>query len=262
MSALTDRLGDKLGPLPVWAWGAMAGAGILGVQWYRNKGAASTGTAPASDTIDTGGVSAAAAPAASPTGEDGLSFAAAGTYVPPAGSFIDPSTQTTTDAPTDNESWAQLAITRIVARDGSLPVLLVTESINKALNGEQVTEQQAAIYETGLRLIGPPPYAVPTLNVLTNNRPIVVTPPPRRIMPNTGPVVKTPPATGGGADVPSVTVKVNDTLWGIVKKHYGTVTTNRVRAVAAAQTPPLTITTDGHVNPWQIGQVVILPPGL
>lgn len=265
MSGLTDRLGDKVGPLPVWAWGTIAGGAILAGQYLYKRARPASDTAPASDTIEAGGVSEAAAPAASPAADEGLSFFAGGTYTPPAGdSFLNTGNATTEDKPTDNESWAQLAITRVVSRDGSLPVLLVTEAINKALNGVSVTEREAAIYEIALRLTGPPPYAVPTLTVIPTPSPVVTTPPrtPSPVEPRQpGAGAPAPPAPA----VPSVVVKQGDTLWSIVRDHYGTATTARVKAVAAAQTPPLTFSGSGtstQVRPFNVGQTIILPPGL
>lgn len=170
MPGIGDRLGDKLGPLPVWAWGGIAGAAIIGGQaLYRRARPAAV---PASDTTATAAGSTPATAPASTTGAgagSGLaSFLAAGTYTPAdSGPYTAP-TSTTPATFTDNDEWLRSALTLVSARNGSLSMLQIDDALQKYLDGAPVTEQQQSIIELALRAAGPPPYSVPPVNVIRN----------------------------------------------------------------------------------------------
>lgn len=253
--SLGDRLNDKLGPAPVWVWGAGLGGAILAVQWYRNRSTAST----VEDAPSAPGPSPEAAPAASTVADagEGVSFFASGTYTPVTDGASAAIPPTSDPQPTDNDEWLRLAIIRVSARDASLPVLTIEAALFKYLNGQPLTEQESSIVELAIRTIGPTPYPAPPVTVIPT--PVVRPNDPIRQPPRPG--GDKPPATPPASADPTYTIKAGDTLWGIVKAHYGSVTTNRVRAVAAYN--GLTWSTDGtRVSPFKVGQVLKLPPGV
>ncbi len=249
MTGLGDRLTEKLGPLPVWAWGLGAGGIILGGQYLLSRRNAS----PPSDGASVPGPSVEAAPTASPAADDsGLSFVADGSYVPPNTAPALPGGGETVQ-PLDNDEWLRLAVVRVSSRDGSLPVLLIEGALSKYLNGQPLTEQESNIVELAIRTIGPTPYPAPPVTVI----PTVIPQPNPNPTPTPAPVPATPVAPA----VPTHTIVSGDTLWGVVKAHYGSVTTVRVRNVAAANGLAW-IDNGTKVTPWRIGQVIKLPPGM
>lgn len=172
---------ERLGPLPVWVWGAAAGGGILAFQWFRQRGTGATTSAP-SAALST------AAPAASPSvpaqsSADG-SFFAAGTYTPGSGSGGYGVPETATAGPaaiTDNDEWIRAATTLVAASNSGLGIIQIGEALKAYIDGRPVSEQQAAIIELALRTsAGQPPYAAPPIQIqATINTPTpVLTPPP------------------------------------------------------------------------------------
>lgn len=203
--SIGENLTTKLGPLPVWSWGVLAGVGIVGGKALYGKLRPST--APASDAAPTTGPAGEAAPAASSvpaTSSEAGSFMAAGTYVP-SGAYTVPTTESSASSlkPTDNDEWARTAITLVVAQNTALGTIEVTEAIRAYVDGRAVTDKQAAIIELGLRAVGSPPYPVPPINVV-NPTPIVVTnpsapPAPTPAATSPVPAAWSPPASWGGA---------------------------------------------------------------
>jgi hypothetical protein len=181
MDLAPATLTERLGPLPVWVWGAAAGGGILAYQYVRQR-RAGPATAP-SAALTT------AAPAASPSvpatsSADG-SFFAGGTYTPGSGgngAYGSPVTATAGPAAiTDNDEWIRAATTLVAASNSGLGIIQIGEALKAYIDGRPVTEQQAAIIELALRTsAGQPPYAAPPIQIIaTINTPTpVLNPPP------------------------------------------------------------------------------------
>ncbi len=181
---LATTLTEKLGPLPVWAWGGIAGATIAGVSWIAQRRNptptdtdTTTGTGPA-----TGTPAPAAAPAPALVTEPGSFYAgpATGVYTPPTWTpDTDTGTGTGTGTPTasSNDEWTRLAAAAILARTPSLSALAVTDALDAYVSGRTVTEPAAAIIELGVRLVGLPPYPVPPVTIAPPGTPPAVTPP-------------------------------------------------------------------------------------
>lgn len=196
---IQDTLTDKLGPLPVWAWGAIAGATIaVGRYVYdRTKGAT---TAAA---VDVSGPSAAAAPAS--TAETSSlelgSFMAAGTYTPPADtSFVtSPASTTSPLYPQSNDEWVSMATPLVVERSSNTNVATLA-ALTKYVNGEALTEREAEIVELAIKAVGVPPYSVAPVTVKANVTAPDTTPPPAAVAPAPAPAaVWAPPAYLAGA---------------------------------------------------------------
>ena len=185
MAGFTDTLGERLGPLPVWAWGGIAGAGIAGVRYVmsRRSGAGDT-EAP--------GPSSAPAPAAQSVAaqsSEAGSFMAAGTYVPPPAAYspASPDPSANPIRPADNDEWLATAST-LVASGGSIGYLTVSSALSKYLAGETITEAESRLVEQAIKLAGFPPYPAP---------PVVIA------SPSTAPLTPTPPAAPAAYRAPT-----------------------------------------------------------
>lgn len=146
---------------------AAASVAVVGYAWWQHK---KNGTAAAA--TDT---TAAADPSIDPTtglpyaSEYGSGYAATG-YT--GGSYIDPTTgayiggglgPSTPSAPTTNAAWAQQA-EAYLAQVGYNGVT-VAAAIGKALTGQHVTADQAAIVQAAIGFEGQPPQGMPPLSV-------------------------------------------------------------------------------------------------
>ena len=180
---LATTLTEKLGPLPVWAWGGIAGATIAGVSWIAQRRNptltdtdTTTGTGPATGTP----APAAAPPAPALVTEPGSFYAgpAAGVYTPPTWTpDTGAGTGTGTPSASSNDEWTRVAAAAILARTPSLSALAVTDALDAYVSGRTVTEPAAAIIELGVRLVGLPPYPVPPVTIAPPGTPPTVTPP-------------------------------------------------------------------------------------
>lgn len=202
---LPANLNERLGPLPIYAWGIVAGGSILGIQ-YARKRLGSSSSAPSSPTL--GSVSSSAAPAASPSvpaQSSALgSFLAGGSYVPGDASGATGAPSTVVAGPpalTDNDQWLRAATTLVASSNGNLSMIQIDEALKAYLDGRPVTEQQAAIVELALRTsAGSPPYSVPAITIIPQNTPTpVLTPPPAPAPPPAAVPAWQPPPWLGGA---------------------------------------------------------------
>lgn len=162
-------LTEKLGPLPVFAWGLIGGALFLVVPKLVKKKAPSIlpTTTPA-----------AVAPAHIPTVPESStangSFMAAGSYVPGSTSS---STAAAVTTYASNEDWGRAAKTLIVSRDPSTSAVEVADAIDKVLGGSPVTQQQQAIFERAIGYTGFPPFPYPTITLIAQiTTPVTATP--------------------------------------------------------------------------------------
>lgn len=209
---LPAAINERLGPLPVYAWGMLAGGGILAGQYVYRR---SRGTKPAPSALV--GSSAATAPAASPSvpaqsSADG-SFFAAGTYTP-SGAIGAPTTAVAgLPAITDNDQWIRTATILVASTNPGLSYTQINEALKAYIDGRPVTEQQAAIIELAMRTsAGQPPYQAPAIQIVPVNNPSpVLSPPP----PIAAPVPVAPPAPAPVAPVVTApTVRGGAPGWG------------------------------------------------
>jgi hypothetical protein len=180
MSAATDAITDKLGPLPVYAWGAIAGLVIAGGSFLLRRNRPAIESSPAGELGSS--VSPAPAPASIPaTSSAAGSFMAAGTYVPPSGNVPyspdSPSSSSSPMAPTDNAEWVRMGATLVTARNTGLTSSSVYDALNLYTDGAELTDAQAAIVELAIRAVGVPPYTVPPIRIRTNTPPPATTAP-------------------------------------------------------------------------------------
>ena len=193
--AITDTLTERLGPLPVWAWGGLAGGAIALGRYVYSRVSGS----PSSEIIDVPGPSAEAAPQSVAAASSELgSFMAAGTYVPPAAAgdtYTPPSPDPSTSPlyPTSNDEWVNIATPLVVARS-SFSNLKVLDALTKYVNGQTITEEQAEIVEIAIKAAGVPPYTVAPVSISPN------TPAPSTTAPTpAAPAPWSPPAFLNGA---------------------------------------------------------------
>lgn len=188
---LRSALTGKLGPLPAWQWGVGLGAAVLIVRAVRQR----TSSAPAAaagdpsapegnpaDVVDAG-------PSGAPSGGAGGFMG----FTPTAGFYSGGSANGGTspaipDAPqdpylptprsyVDNEAWSRAAIDAVTAR-GSVTPLDAVETMQRALAGQALTLQQAAILSTAIRLVGNPPDPLPPVQRPPDPTPTPDPPPP------------------------------------------------------------------------------------
>lgn len=128
-----ERLKAKVGPLPVWAWGLLAGGAFTIWYWVSQRNA---GTSTDSGVVDD----------------------ETGTVAPPSGDFgtvpIVPN-----DDPVQDENTNQEWLVQALNAAGTAGVSFVTAQIalQKYLNGQTLTTTQRGIVNKIIGIVGPPP---------------------------------------------------------------------------------------------------------
>lgn len=135
---VTDTVGKKLGPFPVWVWGVLIGGAFVIWYWVSQRDLGS-GSAPEEET---------------------------GTVAPPSGDFgtvpVIPGEAPIVDEHTNLE-WSVQALNAVTGTGTSL--IAAQAAISKYLNGQPLTSAEGAIINTILSKIGPPPEGVSTPDV-------------------------------------------------------------------------------------------------
>ncbi len=174
LGTVGDSLGNKVGPLPVWAWAGMAAAGVSAAILIRRR----YRTGPA-----------VVAPAAEP----GVEVEGSPSPFLPGGFVIGggPTGATGNTGPTDppasparprtNSDWQQDAQRFLIGRGYQGTV--VTDALARFLSGRSLTQQGAAIIDAAIAAVGAPPQPVP---------PPVISPAPEPL-----------PSPGGGGIAPA-----------------------------------------------------------
>lgn len=181
MIDVTESLGNKLGPLPVYAWIGIGVAGVYGYSRFRSRGASSSASSdsPVSDT--------SSASAEQYGSVDGSAGNAGNTSVVSSGAI--PSD--TPSTPTTNEEWGRIVSDWLISH-GRNPAD-VTNAISNYLAGKSLTTVQKAIVDIAIQAYGVPP---------TGAVPVISTPTPKPV-PKPGPVAPRPrppvPKTSPGA---------------------------------------------------------------
>lgn len=141
---MDNPLTSKLGPLPVWAWGLIASAGLYGYQWYKGRSAPVVTDPTALDTSLPSNVSAGDASGGS-------------------GTFNSPGLPTGgTQSPQTVEAWSSIVADWLIG-NGS-PVAVVQSAFAKLVqiaNGDRpsnsLTAQEVAVISQGIAHFGSPP---------------------------------------------------------------------------------------------------------
>lgn len=134
-----NMLTGKLGPLPVWAWGAIIGGGALAFYLLRNRQSATvTANATTGEALDT-----VADPWTGPT--TGTSNAAP----------VNP--DSSTGGTTDNQSWLNLAISGTANKLSASPSAVSSVLSRYLYDGGSFTKQEQTYIDTAIQLYGAPP---------------------------------------------------------------------------------------------------------
>lgn len=145
MAEIEKDLTKKIGPLPVWAYGAILGVGLIAYMWWSSNSAASSATTTATtetvpDDVSGTGLSAASDDTSSDVGATGTTLLT-------------------------NALWEAQALADL-AGSGVSP-LTAQVALENYLNGVALTSQQQSIVNTVLTAIGPPPEGVAGTPILT-----------------------------------------------------------------------------------------------
>lgn len=145
MLDVTESLGNKLGPLPVYAWVGIGVAGVYGFVKFRSRGtnAAASDSATVSDT--------SSASAEQYGSADGSAGNAGNTSVVSSGTI--PSDNPST--PTTNEEWSRIVSDWLISH-GRNPAD-VQNAITSYLAGKPLTTIQQAIVNIAIQAYGVPP---------------------------------------------------------------------------------------------------------
>jgi hypothetical protein len=171
----------KIGGAPVWVWGVVGAAAVIGFVWYRNR-AASSAAAPAVVDPTTAG----------PTLDPGTGLPAS----PGSG-------DTTTPAPAD---WLSAALS--AAATGGVTHIVALQALQRFLEGLPLSAAQVAIVDRAIAAVGLPPGFTPEVQTPAP------APAPKPATP-VGPVATTlqlVPSQGSGIDSPTMYVYWLDNL--------------------------------------------------
>ena len=143
---MPEAFSGKLGPLPVWAWGAIVGCGIVAYVWFSGRTDGSTDIA---DDTTSGDVDTATS--------GSVADAIDGAFKPgtASGSSDADDIPETVDS---NTAWGLRATSYLVTQ-GISPVT-AQRAINAYLNGDAMTADQSDLADKAIIGIGQPPSAV------------------------------------------------------------------------------------------------------
>ena len=193
----------KVGPLPAWAWGAIAVGGYL--YWSHRQSVVSVPTGDGTvDTTDTSAV-----PDVTSTNDYG--YSSSGVDPTSAGydySSVNDGSYTGTTTGTafgSNQEWGVKAITTLIS--AGIPASTATSGVTLYLAGSGLTADQANAVNEAITLIGPPPLPMP-VNLITSTvptQPVVSLDPAPAPMPTPAPapVVDTTPTPVTVAPAPN-----------------------------------------------------------
>lgn len=211
MADMPMDAGKKLGPLPMWGWGALLGLVVVGYLYF--KGRSGSNSAPVNPSA-TGAVLPDLT--ANDLGSSGNLAGSDSTQSPP--------TMTT------NAAWEATAVAWAVTQ--GLNPLTVQTAIEDYLDGVSLSFEQGQIISKVLAQFGEPPQGVNSPPVVGAPPPPVGTPvkppvsPPKKTtnppkLPVQHPPVK--PPTTAKPKTTSITIRWGDTLSGLAVKYHTTV---------------------------------------
>lgn len=269
----------RLGPFSVGTWIVLGATGIaVGLAWRyllpRFGRAAGGNSAEGSDEAPT-------VVDEQPDGLNGegiwsqLPFPTTGSTFPATpGEYGDPPPPATERAPETNVEWARQGIDVLLVEGVSGTT--AQQALSRYIYGLGIDSNQRALVDVVIRKLGPAPEPIAVQPIEETPLPDKPTPTPTptpkpkpKPAPKPAPIdkpatVKKPakkvaaPPVPKPAQLPKRTVQYGDTLWGMVRDHYGKVSTSLVRQVAAHN--GLSWNAAGTVvSPWRVGQTVEFP---
>lgn len=177
MIDVTESLGNKIGPIPVYAWIGIGVAGIYGYTKFRSRGtsAASSSDSPVSDTSTASAEQYGSADGSA--GNPGSASVVSSGAIP----------SDTPSTPTTNEEWGRIVTDWLISH-GRNPAD-VSNAITNYLAGKPLTTIQQAIVNIAIQAYGVPPTgAIPIVAVPKPGPPAGGTAPrPRPPVPKTAP---------------------------------------------------------------------------
>ena len=161
---LLERMTNKVGPLPAWAWAAIPAVGYIGYSYYK----AAKGDTTATDTTATD-------PLLDPTAGYGLNTG--GSYLPGYGAIDGSGNLPYVGTPTyNNQTWSRQAINFLISEGISASDAIT--AINAYINGYPPTlnSTQMAALQKAITKFGPAPETayIPTLSGSTSPTPTTV----------------------------------------------------------------------------------------
>lgn len=196
--ALSDGLTGYLGPLPVWGWVAIGGAGLF--LYEKHKGGASTGSGGLLSGFlggDTGGSTTA----------DGGTGGTSG-----SGDVWSSSGATPTAPLTSNTAWGSSAVQALV--NAGYDPLAASTAIQNYLGGGQLDPSMSTLVSTAIKALGTTPPE--GLIGLGTPAPVMNTPTTPPVTSTTGPA---PSSNTSPAKQTTYTVQKGDTQVAIAKKY-------------------------------------------
>lgn len=230
-----DRLRQKIGPLPVWAWGLLIGGAAVAYMMWTNRRAGSAGnvSAPADSTS---------------AGSDAIDGAFTPGTTSGGGGLTEDQQDNLADSGSifqNNQTWEAKAVAWLSSQ-GASP-LAAQRALEQYLNGEAITQDYRTKYvDPAVGHFGLPPdgtlgpvHVVPNPTTTTTTTTTTHTP---------APIAHTPPPTKA-AKPKSTTyvIRSGDNLTSIARR-YGTT----VQKIAAANHI-------GNVNKINAGQKLVIP---
>lgn len=145
MERLTAMLTRRLGPLPVWTWALVGVAGVLFWAYWRARNRP---------------LDAAPVPGPDDAPADAGVTDALDDF--PSDGYTGPGPREITFS--SNQAWARYVLDKLTIR-GEDPTL-VSNAISKVLYGQEVTAQEAAVFNDAVRLFGAPPEPFPIIRII------------------------------------------------------------------------------------------------
>ena len=142
--SIPETFRGKLGPLPVWAWGAIIGVGIVAYVWFSGK-------------TDDAGETDPDAPT-SATSSSSLADAIDGAFLTTPANGGSGSNADIPDTVDTNSAWGMRAIAALIGK-GILP-LSAQQAIAKYLDEQEMTSDEAKLVNQAIGAVGQPPESV------------------------------------------------------------------------------------------------------
>lgn len=142
--SIPESFKGKLGPLPVWAWGAIIGVIVIAYVWFSGR----TDESPDAETET----------AATPTPTIGLGDAIDGAFLPGTANGGGGRDTDIPESVDTNTAWGFRAVAALIGK-GTAP-LTAQAAISKYLDETTLTAAEGALVNTAIGLVGQPPESV------------------------------------------------------------------------------------------------------
>lgn len=157
---IQETLTDKAGPFPVWVWGLMLGGVVVGVMWFNGRGTDYTDTVTGDEYTATGTDSLSGIDDAIQYDGDNSNDVIDSTEP----EDLTPEPVEPETGPESNAEWLSRGTAFLITR-GHNP-LKAQKSLTKYLNGQKLTQSQAALVNAVITRYGLPPEGAPVAQVV------------------------------------------------------------------------------------------------